>query len=65
MNKHTTTPGYQYRTRDGQQFDSKDQLEYYLEQQLEKKEQARDDQYRDSLDRVPTWDYMDNINWEG
>ncbi len=58
------TQQYQYRTKDGQQFQTKEQKEYYLEQQLEKKEQARDEQYREQLDHLPAWDFMDSDQYE-
>jgi hypothetical protein len=65
MNKNSTK-GYQYKATDGSLFNSREDKEYYLEQQAEKREAKRDEQYRDQQDRIPAWKMYNENNdeWE-
>ena len=61
--KHSTQP-YQYKATDGQKFNSREEKDRYTETLMEKRALQQEESYRDDLDRVPAWDYMDDVKWE-
>jgi len=56
---------YQYKDREGHMFNTKADKEAYQELQMEQKQLQQEEQYRDNMDKTPSWLFpSENGGWE-